>query len=124
MYKHFNLKDFDDYGTTKTKLAAIFDVSRRTISHYHDLAMLTVEGYYEHFPKVQGKAFTNSPLTPYQCYVLWGIYFQYHVRNTHKVVLEHRLDNDTTFNQQFSYDTFTKNYNLKEIEYGFYSTVG
>ncbi len=101
MYTKFNLEDFP-FRTNKTQLAKILKVTRRTIHTYHDIAKLFIEDFVNDYPKYKGKPYFESPLTQYQCWVMWGIYNYIHLQKMPSKILEDQLENAVEFQYLFS----------------------
>ena len=93
--------------TTKKALAKKLKISERTIHNYHQIAMTSIDEFYEDYPTIPIKnvADTSFPLSEYQVWVLgqltWIIKEGLPVR-----VVEHHLEHSTTFQAKFSRDTF------------------
>ncbi len=56
--------------TTKTELAKIMQVSRTSIIFWDDIATRKVDDYLLNYKVINGKRDTQSPLTPYQSWVV------------------------------------------------------
>jgi hypothetical protein len=62
---------FLDFPANKTYLAQILGVSRSTIYIWSEIAFWRIPQFREAFPKKEGGQFDKeSPLSPYQCWVL------------------------------------------------------
>ncbi|WP_102180027.1 hypothetical protein, partial [Fischerella thermalis] len=82
--------DILDEVTTKTKLAQCLGVSRQTLTIYHDLAALYIDGFIQNYPRVGDKAYTRAGMNKYQSWVLGKLIYE-GMRLTYKV-LEAKLE--------------------------------
>lgn len=110
---NFDLKDFP-HRTTKSRLAQVFGLSRKTVLSYCQIAYEYCDEFAEDYPSYRGNPHNESPLTQYQCWVIYGIYYFVHVEKTPIKIVTDRLFNDVQFQHNFSKEKFKSQF--KEIE--------
>lgn len=98
--------------TSKTELADLLGVSRKSIHNYHRIAFDCVCDYQDDFPKVLDKEITRHPLTKYQCWVLTKI--AWHLRLFSMDELAYFLVEDYQFSCQFTKEKFNFLYTNSE----------
>jgi hypothetical protein len=115
VYASFNIDDFDQYCTTKTKVAEIFGLSRRTIQNYSAIASKLIGDFDADYPNIDGKVLSSAGLSLYQCWVLYGFHLWLNIRKLPLAVLKHKLTDDVDFYKKFSKKRFEKIYGGSEI---------
>ena len=78
--------------------------------NYHSLALAYCDEFEDDYPKIKGVALKESPMTQYQCWVLWGIYQFIHIEKLPKKVLEEYRTENISFQAKFSKATFELTY--------------
>lgn len=96
--------------TTKQKLAAILEISIRSVYSYDTIARNSLPEYVEDYPVAGHKPITRYPLTRYQCWVLAKI--AWHLRLLSTKELTYLLSENYGFAVKFSKEAFEEKYYL------------
>lgn len=100
--------------TSKSKLAMKIKCSLRSIHNYHEIAAFYVDDFLQDYPIIESKILTSTPLTQYQCWVIYRIH-QFLKLIPKAELLKHTLEHDSKVQFQYSKAQFELIYpELKE----------
>lgn len=95
--------------TSKSALSRKLKISLRSIHNYHDIALIYVDDFADEYPILDGRRLTSHPLNIYQCWVLLRIK-QFLASIPNSELLKSQLENDPSFQCQFSKEQFERLY--------------
>jgi hypothetical protein len=95
--------------TTKLGLSKVIGCHIRSVHNYHQLAVLYIDDFLSDYPQLHNERLTKSPLTQYQCWVIWKIH-QYLQMKLPSELLRYQLENDSKIQFQFSKQFFNQQY--------------
>lgn len=110
--KPFDIGSLEEF-TTKQKLAAILEISIRSVYSYDTIARHCLPEYVQEYPVAEHKSITRYPLTRYQCWILAKI--AWHLRLFSTKELTYLLSENYDFALKFSKEAFEEKHYLSVL---------